>query len=136
MAECDLAEVRGLGFGDERIPLLSGRWIWFAAATWEVLIDSTTPQDTLAAHRVASGVSGVRTTYCGAMEAMRALRAADRAADLHYGHLAGVLDADLVRRLRRGVPVTRYPDPRCTLGSPTRRTPSGGGLPRAAARSR
>ena len=103
VADCDLAEVRGLGFGDERIPLLSEALDLVRGRDVGVLIDSTTPQDTLAAHRVASGVAGVRTMYCGATEAMLALREADPAADLHYGHLAGVLDADLVRRLTPSV---------------------------------
>ncbi|HEY8664824.1 MAG TPA: glycerophosphodiester phosphodiesterase family protein [Propionibacteriaceae bacterium] len=81
VADCDLAEVRGLGFGDETIPLLSEALDLVRGRDVGVLIDSTTPQDTLAAHRVASGVAGVRTMYCGATEAMLALREADPATD-------------------------------------------------------
>jgi len=107
---------RALGFGDERIPLLNEVLELVRGQDVGVLIDSSTPEDTLAAHRVASGVAGVRTMYCGATEAMLALREADPAADLQYKHLAGVLDADLVRALRPSVVnsewVLRDPGPR------------------------
>ena len=103
VAESDIADVRALGFGDERIPLLNEVLELVRGQDVGVLIDSSTPEDTLAAHRVASGVAGVRTMYCGATEAMLALREADPAADLQYKHLAGVLDADLVRALRPSV---------------------------------
>ncbi len=103
VSECDIAEVRTLGFGDERIPLLTEVLDLVRGRDVGVLIDSCTPADALAAHRVASRASGVRTMYCGETDAMLALRQADREADLQYGHGAGWLDADLVRALRPSV---------------------------------
>ncbi len=103
VSACDLAEVRALGTGDERVPLLSEVLDLARGSGAWVLIDSTTVQDTLTAHRTASGFPAVTTSYCGATEAMLALREADEDVSLQYGHVRGELDLDLVRRLRPGV---------------------------------
>lgn len=100
VSECDLADVRALGSGTERIPLLQEVLELSRGSDTGVLLDSTTVLDTMTAHRVASGSVGVTISYCGATEAMLALRDADENATLQHGHPGGALDLDLVRRLR------------------------------------
>lgn len=100
VADCDLSEVQDLGVGAERVPLLSEVLDLARGTGTGVLIDSTTVRDTLVAHEVASGLADVMTSYCGAREAMLALRDSDASARLQFGHTGGSLDLDLVHRLR------------------------------------
>lgn len=108
VADCDLSEVRELGFGAERVPVLREVLDLARGSATGVLIDSTTVRDTLAAYNVATGLSGVVTSYCGATEAMLALRDSDHGARLQYGHPGGSLDLDLVHRLRPEVVTSEW----------------------------
>lgn len=78
VAEVDWAELRELGGGDLRIPLLSDVLPLFDAVDAVLLIDMDAVRPALpSAAVVAEHGAGARVAWCGDLDAMRAIRSAD-----------------------------------------------------------
>lgn len=103
VADLDLHEIMSLGVADQRIPTLQEVLEVAAATHTPALIDVTNVTDGLNAHALVASYTparNVRVAYCGATDAMLAIRAIDPGAELQYGHPGGALDDDLLARLR------------------------------------
>ncbi len=97
VSDLDLHEVRSLGIADQRIPTLSEVLDLAAGTGVGALIDGTTVEDLLTAHDQASRVmADQRIMFCGATEAMIALRHRDSRVRLQYGYRGGPLDLALL----------------------------------------
>lgn len=103
VADLDLHEVTTLGMTGQRIPTLEQVLDVAAATQTAALVDVTNVTDglnALATVRSYPDRATLRVAYCGATDAMLAIREADPEAELQYGHPGGRLDADLLARLR------------------------------------
>lgn len=110
-SELDAAAIAGLGYADLRIPTLAeaasalagyapGRAS--AGGGPGLLIDTVDPVDAVAAWRALQGVplAGLRVAWCGAREAMAAVRDLDPQAVVHLATESGYADPSWLARLR------------------------------------
>lgn len=103
VSDLDLHEVRSLGLADQRVPTLVEVLDLASRTGTAVLIDATSATDALNAHATVTAFGPsvlTRIAYCGATDAMLALRAADPDAALQYGHPGGPLDDQLLGLVR------------------------------------
>lgn len=107
VARMTLDEVQELGLPGCRIPTLAESLQTVTMANAElgrgvgVLVDTVDPADALVALRtVRSNAHELHVRWCGATDAMLAIREADQGAVVAYNHPGGTLDADLLNRLR------------------------------------
>ncbi|MFT2693241.1 inositol monophosphatase family protein [Clavibacter zhangzhiyongii] len=78
VADLDLAEVRGLGGGATRIPLLAEALELLAGTDVELVIDMASGDPAAAAHAVvAAAPRAPRVAWCGHVDGMRTIRALD-----------------------------------------------------------
>jgi myo-inositol-1(or 4)-monophosphatase/deoxyribonuclease-2 len=83
ISDLTLAEVQELGGGELRIPLLSEALQLMHKTSPLLLIDMDSPAPAAAAHRVVAESSfSVRVAWCGDLDAMRAIRRLDVAAEI------------------------------------------------------
>ncbi|HIW29574.1 MAG TPA: hypothetical protein H9987_06130 [Candidatus Luteococcus avicola] len=107
VARMTLEDVQKLGLPGCRIPTLAESLEAVTMANAElgrgvgVLVDTVDPADALVALRtVQSNAHELHVRWCGATDAMLAIREADEGAVVAYNHPGGTLDADLLNRLR------------------------------------
>jgi fructose-1,6-bisphosphatase/inositol monophosphatase family enzyme/glycerophosphoryl diester phosphodiesterase len=103
VSDLDLHEVRSLGLTGTRIPLLEEVLDVAIATGTRVLIDVTNQRDGLNALALVRSYAPAReltVAYCGATDAMLAIREVAPDAALQYGHPGGLLADDVLARLR------------------------------------
>ncbi len=99
VSDLDLHEVRSLGLTGTRIPLLEEVLDVAIATGTRVLIDVTNQRDGLNALALVRSYAPAReltVAYCGATDAMLAIREVAPDAALQYGHPGGLLADDVL----------------------------------------
>ncbi|WP_432879769.1 inositol monophosphatase family protein [Kribbella sp. CA-245084] len=108
ISQVDWADVAALGEGEDGIPLLADVLSLAAGTPSTLLIDSSAPEIVDAAMQVVLG-SGVRVAWCGALDALRTVRALDPEASIWLPwDRRDLPSAEVLAELRPDVVNTEY----------------------------